>query len=399
MDTLRGFGIVLVICGHSKPGHEFLAYLQGIMLALFIFASGFLFNGGKYPNAKTFLERRARMLLIPYVWFTLFSFLFWVFVIVVGKLAGGGLGVELLPAMDGEQAAIGTRQLAARPDLGPGASVGAVVLLLVATILPMLYASASFMWFNVPMWFFPGLFVIDALFYWLWKKSATDRSLLLKLIGLSILGYFLGLMRLRLPWNIDTACSAVLYYGLGYLFRKRFGEGWKMSVPVKMIVAAVALVVSVYIIVWHNAKAHPSFNFLGNYLYYHSGSLTSILAFMLISQLMAGLKRPADAPPLRSAAARLFWKVTAAIPNAFNYVARNAVMYIGAQVITMGLFMMFNRFAFGIKAKETMYSTRWALYFGLGAVLLMIPFNYVVNRWAPFILGGKRSRSGPTAAK
>lgn len=391
MDTLRGFGIALVIWGHQKPDRDFLAYLQGIMLALFIFASGFLFNGGKYPNARTFLKRRARMLLIPYLWFTLFSFLFWVFLWAMGQFAGGDFGVDMVSGADAGQAMASAKKLAENAQPGP-------LVLLFWMVIATIYGSGSLMLYNIPMWFFPGLFVIDALFYWLWKKSATDRSLLLKLIALSVLGYFLGVFKLRLPWNIDTACSVVLYYGLGYLFRKRYGEGWKMSVPVKIPVAAAALALSVYVIVWHNAQAHPSFNGQGNYFYYHIGSLTSIVAFMLISQLLAKLKRPAGAPPLRSVAARLFWKVSGAIPGAFNYIARNAVMYIGGQVITMGLFMTFNRLVFGIMAREKMYSTHWALYYSIGAILLMVPFNYVVNRWAPFILGGKRTHPRPATA-
>lgn len=389
MDTLRGFGIVVVISGHQKPGPDVMNFLQAVMLAVFIFASGFLFSGAKYPDTKVYLKKRARLLLIPYLWFTLLSFLFWVFYAGGMKLLLGAAGPEMLAGVDG------TAALAALADATGGARPG-VGVALAAFILPMIYGSASFLWFNIPLWFFPGLFVIDALFFWLHKRCRTDLTLLAVLIALSMVGFWMGLASMRLPWNVDTALSVVLYYGLGYLFRKRYGEGWPLPLWAKGLVAAVLLAAAIFVIS-HNPGTHPSFNQQGNYWLYHLGAITAILSFMLIAQLMVKLKRPADAPPLRTALGRAVSKSLGAIPKAFDYVGNNAVVYIGAQVMAMGFFMTFNRFAFGVLAKEKLPSTPWALYYGVSAIILLVPVAYAIDRWAPFILGRKRKKPTPAA--
>ena len=388
MDTLRGFGIVLVVFGHQKPGPDVTNFLQAVMLAVFIFASGFLFSGSKYPDTKVYLKKRARLLLIPYLWFTLLSFLFWIFYVGGMKLlVDGALGSEMLAGVDE------TTALGALSDAAGRAKPGIGVVLAVF-ILPMIYGSASFLWFNIPLWFFPGLFVIDALFYWLHKRCRTDLTLLAVLIALSMVGFGMGRVSMHLPWNVDTAFSIVVYYGLGYLFRKRYGEGWPLPLWAKGLVAAVLLAVGMFVIVY-NPGTHPSFNQQGNYWLYHLGAMTTILSFMLIAQLMVKLKRPADVPPPRTALGRAVSKSLGAIPRVFDYVGNNAVVYIGAQVMTMGVFMTFNRFAFGILAKEKLPSTPWALYYGVGAIILLVPLAYVTDRWAPFILGRKRKKPPP----
>jgi fucose 4-O-acetylase-like acetyltransferase len=374
MDTLRGFGIVLVIFGHQKPGPWVTDYLQAVMLAVFIFASGFLFSGKKYPSSGDYLKRRARSLLIPYLWFVLFSFLFWMLYFGGLKSLDGVVDSSILPSTDNLQT---MRDVMGLPKPGIG-------LALAAFLLPALYGAASVMWFNLPLWFFPGLFVIDALFFWLHKRSRSDLVLLAWLVGFSVLGYLVGRAPIRLPWNVDTACSVVLYYGLGYLVRKRYREGWSLPIVVKILVAAAALALSIFIISY-NPGTHPSFNQQGDYFLYHLGALTSILFFLLAAQVLSELRRvpAAVGRPLRA--------VLAAIPKTFDYIGRNAVVYIGAQVMTMAFFMTFNRFVFGIQAKEKLPSTPWALYYGIGAMVLIVPLAYVVNRWAPWILGRKKA--------
>ncbi|MDP8225085.1 MAG: acyltransferase family protein [Candidatus Lernaella stagnicola] len=388
MDTLRGFAIVLVICGHQKPGLELTNYLQAVMLAIFIFASGFLFSGDRYPTAGAYFKKRARVLLIPYLWFTLFSFIFWIVYVGGFKALGSALGPEMLPNVDQAITLEGARGIAGQAKPGIG-------IVLAAFVLPMLYGSSSLMWYNIPLWFFPGLFVIDGIFYWLQKNSGSDRSLLIWLIVFSVFGYLMGRAGLRLPWNIDTAFSVVFYYGLGYLFRKRYGEGWPMPVAVKALVTVLALAVSI-VVIHLNFGSHPSFNQLGKYFLYHLGAIASVIAFMLTAQMLVKLKTPADAAPSLSAIRRWWRRALDAIPRMFDFIGNNAVVYVGAQVMTMGLFMTFNRFALGILPKEKLPSTPWAMYFGLGAMILLVPVAYAVNRWMPFILGRKKAK--PKAA-
>jgi acyltransferase len=375
MNTLRGLGIVLVIFGHQKPSPEVLNYLQSVMLSLFIFSSGFLFSGDRHPSAGVYFRKRARGLLIPYAWFTLLSLLFWV-------LFSGG--VKALIGVEGVPDAAGALALQNAEAFTTSSGQLRPVVVIAAFLLPALYANASLLWFNIPLWFFPGLFIIDVIFYWLQKETRTARGLLAALIGFSILGFLIGRTPFRLPWNIDTACSIVLYYGLGFMLRRRFGGGWALATWMQLLIGIIAFAISVVVIA-ANFGAHPSFNQQNNYFLYHLGALSSILAFLMAAQLLAKLNRPPDAP-----GPRIVNKALSTIPAAFDFIGRNSVVYVGAQVMTMGFFMTFNRFAFGVLAKEKLPSTLWALYFGIGAMVLLVPLAMAIDRWAPFMLGRPR---------
>lgn len=389
METLRGLGVLLVLFGHLKPHPFLLSYLQSIMLALFIFAAGFLFNAKNVSTSGVYLKKRFRILIVPYFWFTVLTFVFWVVLFGgISALLGSGDGAAMPDA-------IGSVDMP-KAALAPGhqAKPGPLALFLLF-LLPALYGNSKFMWYNLPLWFLPGIFMVDWIFTSVFRKCKTERKLLAWLIVLSLLGFVIGRTHLPFPWNVDTAMMITVYYGLGYIFRQRYGEGWHWPWPIKLLVALALLGVSFFFI-WLNPDAHPSFNWLGNLFYYHAGALSGVLAFMLFSQLLAKLHVPPESA--RTAPGRAVYKILGAIPALCNYFGRHSLIVIGVQVPAMSLFMTFNHLVFGMMVKEKIYSTGWAFYFMVGASLLMVPMIYAINRWAPWMLGRqKKKKAAPSA--
>lgn len=99
IDAAKGIGIVLVVLGHtivpeirgSAYGWGFLwNFIYSFHMPLFFFLSGFLFEAGiaKYTDKRRFILSKARKLLIPYLFFSIFAYVFIAFASRVDALAG-----------------------------------------------------------------------------------------------------------------------------------------------------------------------------------------------------------------------------------------------------------------------------------------------------------------------
>ena len=177
IDTAKGIGLLCVILGHlSVPLVDTWVYF--FHMPLFFFLSGVVFSGGKY-DFKTFLTKKLRSLVIPY--FTLGGgiFLFWC----------------LLYALEGRPA---------------------------GDYLEML---KNFLvqehWWTV--WFLACLFLTELIAYAIHRffgKAATIASIALCAFGIA--RYRLGWG--SLPWNLDVALVAQLFFHLGFCFKGFFGK-------------------------------------------------------------------------------------------------------------------------------------------------------------------------------
>ena len=98
IDIAKGIGIMLVVLGHTiVPGlrekydvANFLwTFIYSFHMPLFFFLSGYLFEHGlkRYADKKRFLLSKARKLLLPYLFFSVFAYVFIALALKVSKLA------------------------------------------------------------------------------------------------------------------------------------------------------------------------------------------------------------------------------------------------------------------------------------------------------------------------
>ncbi|WP_324661016.1 acyltransferase family protein, partial [Bacillus pacificus] len=186
IDTAKGVGIFLVILGHTGSlGERMTNYIYSFHMPLFFFLSGYLFSVHKYNNFSVFLKKKFKSLLIPYIIFSLGTYLFWV---VVGNKFGEDSNVEIW-----------------RPFIG------------------IFYSNGIDNWLvhNVPLWFLTCLFVTESMFYVLSKYIKHTFKIVICLIIFSILGYLDSIyMPIRLPWGIDVALTSIVFFGIGYIVKK-----------------------------------------------------------------------------------------------------------------------------------------------------------------------------------
>jgi len=331
IDTMRGIGILIVVYGHNQLEPLPSKYLQLMMVPLFFFASGMVFSPGKYQNYWAFFKRRFRGLVVPYLVFSVVGWLFWI------ALWAWNVFVQGQPR--------------------PAMLVGAL-----APVIGIPTGIAKFMPYNLALWFLTCLFVTDSLFYLLQRRVKTDLGLLLWMAFFAVVGFAVG-KRLFLPllWNFDTALAVMIYYGAGYLLRKNWGVRFEFKWWIMIILAAAFLAVSVYLTTL-NPQTHLKENELGKFHLFHLISITGLVFFIFLAQLLARVR-------------------------AIGWLGRNTLPLLGMHFVTMTVFHMLIRGVFGLDFWQHRATTPWALFWGTGTLLLIIPCIFLFNRYLPWAVG------------
>ena len=338
VDTLRGIGIFSVILGHNQIEPAPVKYLQLILVPLFFFASGMVFQPGKYKSYREFAKRRFRALIVPYLFYSGVAWAFWLLLWIWNN------------------AFLHTPQ-------------PAIALSLTIDLVGVPYGIAPLMPCNIPLWFLTCLFSADSIFFLLQRRISTPARLLLVMAAMSVVGYYYGLKLplLRLPWNFDTAWSVVFYYGAGYLFRQRFGLSFEFPWWIKLPIAAGFFTLSAYLSTL-NPQTHLLANQLGKWWAFHATSVTCIVAFVLIAQLIAPTKL-------------------------FGYLGRNSLPLLGLHVVGMTLFRGIISAVWKIPIDLNIATTEFALFWTAGILFLILPFVEIMNKYAPWAVGRWKPKS------
>lgn len=174
IDIAKGIGIILVVCSHTHA-HDLMIWAVGFFVPIFYFCSGYMstYSSSKDSIAQK-MKKRARKLLLPYLFFNLLLLLYFRRWSITG-LYGILYSRYCFFPLDSEN----------NYDL--------------------------FIWGNYPMWFITSLLVSYFLFYILLYNK--NRSFII-FIYLCIT-YILSQLPILLPWSIDTAflCSLIMYAG------------------------------------------------------------------------------------------------------------------------------------------------------------------------------------------
>ena len=169
IDTLKGFGIILVTFGHLYPHARLETYIYSFHMCLFFFISGFLYS--KKDDLKTILKKKTKTVLMPFVVWNLLSSAF----SVVLHTNSIDVIIKRFFVIDGE------------------------------------------MCWNLPLWFLLVLFITEIVFSLIVSISKSNKSLSFILLSSAILWVLIGEKSITLKLNLVPA--ALLLYTLGYMFK------------------------------------------------------------------------------------------------------------------------------------------------------------------------------------
>ena len=174
-DLLKGVGIILVVLGHITLDLQLANVIYSFHMPLFFFVSGML-----YRTKEKFIVKQAKGLLVPYVLFSVLSFVYWCF-------------VELRFREKRE---------------------GTTVLEQFINIFYPMNMEGCYE-FNIVLWFLPCLFVTSVLYHVVKKNMKSQYTDAILLIITIIIAQFLVI---KIPFFISESMFALPFFVAGRLF-------------------------------------------------------------------------------------------------------------------------------------------------------------------------------------
>ena len=181
-DGLKGLGILTVVWGHSGSPNAF--YMFWFHMPLFFLISGYLYRYKPQQTGPVYVQRKAKHLLVPYVFYLLlitlmmFSVSLW-----KGQPAGQFFN-------DNWRALF----------LGGSLLDGVYATFWFTTCLFFVQITYDYLCRKVPSAFYKGLFLVGCYLMAYWESR-----------------YFPGIF---VPWNLDVGLYALVFYGLGHFLRQ-----------------------------------------------------------------------------------------------------------------------------------------------------------------------------------
>lgn len=260
IDIAKGLGMLAIIWGHIMLYGWSCKMVYGFHIPVFFMLSGMCFNQKKYGTVGELFVRRVKTLLVPYVFFSVVTWLVYV----------AGVFVLHYDTMTN------------------------CWYYMLQTVLAQ--GSDGYLRHNVALWFVTCLFVVDVLYYYISKLSDIGilvLSVLCAVVGVLLSKHYYNIT--TLPWSFDSALVAIPFFAFGNLMVKRLSHESIMKRVDNNIFSSVLITVFFtvvfligvqlydYISMGHNNLGHHAWKF---YLNAFIGSISVILISLLLSSLL-----------------------------------------------------------------------------------------------------------------
>ena len=261
LDMLKCLGMFIVVQGHIHTHYGWFSLpLHSYVIPLYFLLSGLTFRRTKFPTFGAFALHRAKSLLLPYAMFSVLTWAFW---------------------------AIYNTVLHNPVDLW-----WPLFQTLVAQ------GSGKFLIHNVPLWFIPCLFVIEAFYYYIDQLPVQWNVLTCiacAFIGVWMInGSYSDFFKL-LPWSIESAFAAIIFYCVGNVLTKYYSlkQIEETIIEKKWLAIATILVLTPILVVSSYWNGHISLgsDLLGRSpVLFYVNAFIGIITVFLFSVLICGIK-------------------------------------------------------------------------------------------------------------
>ena len=188
LDIAKGLGILAVVWAHIMLVGWSHRLCYAFHMPVFFLMAGMLFRKDKYKTFVEFVRKRAKRLFVPYLLYSLATWVLWV----AFRLVRGD-------------------------------SVASYWMPLLQTFIAQ--GSGAYIVHNSALWFIPCLFAVEIMYFFVGRLKAGFALLVsFALAALSfVLGHRFGkTWWFMLPWNFDAALIAMPFYCVGNVFVIRF---------------------------------------------------------------------------------------------------------------------------------------------------------------------------------
>ena len=257
LDFLRGFGIFLVVWGHT-PNCPIVEYIYSFHMPLFIFISGFLHKNNK--KIIDYCLNKVIKLVIPFYFYSILSWLIYLFItfLLYKSQVVAQLGKLVYIILGSGQNAINV--------FGMG---------------------------NIVLWFLPCLFFVSISYYVIERFVKNDFLILLIVVFVSFLGWLCSIKQLSLPFSLDSAFIVFPFYFLGHKFN-RYAAGISKTPNFGLVLFVILLVVIHVVVYQFNAKVNGGIDVssakTGNYILFYIAATAASLYCFIVSYFVKEVK-------------------------------------------------------------------------------------------------------------
>lgn len=332
IDFCKFIAIFYMVWGHSGMPNSLDKYIHVFHMPIFFFLSGYVLKINKIANFKDLIVKKAKSLLVPYFVFAISIYYFWS---IVYKIAN-------------------------KPIPEPQINLVKGIFTINTVIEP----------FAAVQWFLTCLFLVEIIFYIIIKVSKQNMIVLSFILFMfSLLGYIYGYITCnRLYWGLDTAFTAVVFYGLGYLFNNlKNNRLKKILYSPKLFNILILFSVSI-IATYFNGYVNMRIIQYGNYFLFYISSISSILMYLIISNCLCRIRQFRNS--------RLF--------KYLLLIGQNTIVVL---VLNQLFIQIISKF---INHLTVINKNIWGVVCTILVIILMIPTSNLINKYLPFVIGKRK---------
>ncbi len=256
IDIAKGLGILAVVWAHIMLVGWSYRLIYAFHMPLFFFISGFLFNEGKYPSFGSFITKRFRRLIVPYLAYSLVTWCIWA---LFRYIRGDDVQSYIMPLL--------------QTFIAQG--------------------SGTYLVHNSALWFIPCLFAVEIMYFFI--RKTDDIAVIMLCIfaggGGLLLKHLFGEAYLQnMPWNLDAALFALPFYGTANLLRKHLHSLNSKSTYSRPIICCMCIVLAP--IIWYLSQNYGdcsmgSSSYNCNVVLFFARASIGIALTLLVSMLLS----------------------------------------------------------------------------------------------------------------
>lgn len=329
IDYAKAFAIYSVVLLHTHCVEALSVAINGYVMPLFFFLSGFLFSRDRNPEFIPFLKKRFRQLIIPYLWINLVAYVIWVTVL---RHFGNDPGDTLQWQ---------------EPLWG-----------ILLGIPPALVH-------DIPIWSILCFFVVEIIFYVIppFGKFTDLIIAACAWIVASVISLLAGEEGVALPLTIAPAAGALAFYALGHYISER-------TIHLKLLFspsAAVLLLGLILLTAGLSLNIPTAFflGILGNPLYFFIGAIGGVITGVQIAGWLD----------------RIFHDGTL-----IRMISRGTLIICGFHLLAFAFIKGVMLFCFGIQPEALVANLPRGILFSMAATLLCLPLIWIIERWFRFLV-------------
>lgn len=328
LDVGKGIGMVLVIFAHDHIPKHLKAFIYTFHMPLFFYLSGYLFSPTKYQRFSKFFTSKFKSLIVPYFSFSIIVYVWFLFRYKIGDVDySGSLFKPLLGTIIGERNTDWTVHIGA-------------------------------------LWFLTCLFTTELLFYFIKTRLKTNLFVIIALIISSLMGYVCSkFLEEPLPWNIDAALIAVLFFGAGYMYKESTEKvSYFLNMKVFLIFCFINILTGYLNYQLSGERVDMYESQYGNYVLFVVAAFSGIMAFLIAVQKIIRTN------------------------TVFQYIGRNSLIYLALHqsIVFSILDMVFKKF---LDNESVVIKISLGIIYTIISIITIAPVASFIKNDFPYILG------------